>query len=468
MAVRGGDAGQPGAARLLALLRVRLRVLGRDPERQRAALPRRPLHHSPLPEHPPLAPRGHRAGPRRAAGAGPRAHPGPGPERRPAPLARRLHLLELPLRERSRLRQQHPPRRPRALHPRRAALRERAGLLHRSPVRERAQGLSREQHQHQLDLGLRHLRHPARLHLQALESHRLLPEHQPRQQVLHLRRGHRRCARAVLLPRGRPCLLRRGAVEILSGRSRWRALGVGASCLLHVGLIAGVLSAERWIRAELLRPPVLVAELVTATSDAPPPEPPIKKPVPKPAPRMLSHLPLPRLPFTRPASSTPAAPPPPAPAAPTVNEPAVSNAPSPQSVAVAPSTSAVGPSPAAAGATEGAGPSALPSTAVASAPSGEAAPGSITRSARPQGGYQVRPSYPSTALRQGIQGTTLLKVHVLIDGRVGDVLVQQTAGHPDLDQAAIEAVRRWRFEPARRGNDPVAMWVLLPVEFQIR
>ena len=257
-------------------------------------------------------------------------------------------------------------------------------------------------------------------------------------------------------------------MEILSGLSRWRAFGVGASCLLHVGLIAGVLATERWIRTELLRPPVLLAELVRATSDAPPPEPPIKKPAPKPAPRLLSHLPLSRLPFTQPAPSTPAAPPPLAPPAPTVSEPAVSNAPSPPSVAVAPSTSAVGASPAAAGTTEGAGRSAPTSTAVASAPSGEAAPSSITRSARPQGGYQVRPSYPSSALRQGIQGTTLLKVHVLIDGRVGDVLVQQTAGHPDLDQAAVEAVRRWRFEPARRGNDPVAMWVLLPVEFQIR
>ena len=256
-------------------------------------------------------------------------------------------------------------------------------------------------------------------------------------------------------------------MEILSGWSRWRALGVGASCLLHVGLIAGVLSAERWIRADFLRPPVLLAELVTAISDAPSPEPAIKTPVPKP--RLLSHLPLPRLPFTRPAPSTPAAPPPPAPAAPTVTEPpAASSAPLPPSVAVASSTSAFGASPAAAGATEGAGRSSLPSTAVASAPSGEAASGPITRSARPQGGYQVRPSYPSSALRQGIQGTTLLKVHVLIDGRVGDVLVQQTAGHPDLDQAAVEAVRRWHFEPARRGNDPVPMWVLLPVEFQIR
>ena len=255
-------------------------------------------------------------------------------------------------------------------------------------------------------------------------------------------------------------------MEILSGLSRWRVIGVGASCLLHVALITGVLHAEHWIRTDLVRPPVLLAELVTAASDAPPPEPPIKKPVPKPIPRLLSHLP--RLPFTQPAPSPPAAPPPPE-APPATEPPPTSSAPAAPSVAETSSASTVSGPPAAPAATEGVGRSAAPpSTAVASVPSGEAAAGPITRSARPQGGYQVRPSYPSSALRQGIQGTTLLKVHVLIDGRVGDVLVQQTAGHPDLDQAAVEAVRRWRFEPARRDNDPVAMWVLLPVEFQIR
>ena len=54
------------------------------------------------------------------------------------------------------------------------------------------------------------------------------------------------------------------------------------------------------------------------------------------------------------------------------------------------------------------------------------------------------------------------------DVRVGDVIVQETAGHPDLDEAAAEAVRRWRFDPARRGSDPVAMWVLQPVEFRLK
>jgi protein TonB len=92
----------------------------------------------------------------------------------------------------------------------------------------------------------------------------------------------------------------------------------------------------------------------------------------------------------------------------------------------------------------------------------------ITQRAIPQGGYQHRPAYPSSARRLGVQGTTLLNVLVADDGRVANVIVKQSAGHPDLDQAAAEAVRRWRFEPARRGTEKVAMWVQLPVEFRLR
>jgi protein TonB len=92
----------------------------------------------------------------------------------------------------------------------------------------------------------------------------------------------------------------------------------------------------------------------------------------------------------------------------------------------------------------------------------------ITRVAQPTGGYQVRPGYPSSARRLGIQGTTMLRVHVLDDGRVGEIIVDQSAGHADMDQVAADAVRRWRFEPARRGEEKVAMWVRIPVEFKLR
>jgi TonB family protein len=88
--------------------------------------------------------------------------------------------------------------------------------------------------------------------------------------------------------------------------------------------------------------------------------------------------------------------------------------------------------------------------------------------ARPLGGYQVKPRYPESARRAGAQGVTTLRVRVLENGRVGEVLVEQSAGFRDLDFAAVDAVRKWLFEPARQGKYPVSVWVLLPVKFELR
>jgi len=89
------------------------------------------------------------------------------------------------------------------------------------------------------------------------------------------------------------------------------------------------------------------------------------------------------------------------------------------------------------------------------------------KSSRPAGGYQVKPWYPESARQEGIQGTTELKVLVRANGSVGQVLVAKSAGHFDLDRAAVEALKTWRFEPARRGKEPVAVWVMIPVEFRL-
>jgi periplasmic protein TonB len=88
--------------------------------------------------------------------------------------------------------------------------------------------------------------------------------------------------------------------------------------------------------------------------------------------------------------------------------------------------------------------------------------------ARPLGGYQVKPRYPVSARRAGAQGITLLKLRVLENGKVGEVQIEQSAGHADLDNAAVDAVKRWLFEPARMGKIPVAVWVLLPVKFELQ
>ncbi|HUR72279.1 MAG TPA: energy transducer TonB, partial [Candidatus Limnocylindrales bacterium] len=95
--------------------------------------------------------------------------------------------------------------------------------------------------------------------------------------------------------------------------------------------------------------------------------------------------------------------------------------------------------------------------------SGEA----LSGMAKPLGGYQVKPRYPESAKRIGAQGVTTLRVRVLETGRVSEVLVEQTAGFRDLDIAATEAVKKWLFEPARRGKEAVSVWVLLPVKFEL-
>jgi TonB family protein len=100
---------------------------------------------------------------------------------------------------------------------------------------------------------------------------------------------------------------------------------------------------------------------------------------------------------------------------------------------------------------------------VGGAGSGEA----VSGLARPLGGYQVKPLYPESARKAGAQGITLLKLRVLENGKVGEVQIEQSAGHPDLDMAAADAVRRWLFEPARMGKQPIAVWVLLPVKFEL-
>jgi protein TonB len=92
----------------------------------------------------------------------------------------------------------------------------------------------------------------------------------------------------------------------------------------------------------------------------------------------------------------------------------------------------------------------------------------LTAFARPLGGYQVKPRYPDSARRAGAQGTTLLKLRVLENGKVGNVEIERSAGHRDLDTAAAEAVKKWLFEPARMGKEPVAVWVLLPVRFELQ
>jgi protein TonB len=75
--------------------------------------------------------------------------------------------------------------------------------------------------------------------------------------------------------------------------------------------------------------------------------------------------------------------------------------------------------------------------------------------------------YPLIARRNGVEGTVRLKVLVTRDGRAAHVQLEQSSGSSALDSAALEAVRNWQFAPARRGQDTVESWVLVPVVFKL-
>ncbi len=115
----------------------------------------------------------------------------------------------------------------------------------------------------------------------------------------------------------------------------------------------------------------------------------------------------------------------------------------------------------------GSGASGRAGSGLAAAGTSDASVAGVTSFARPLGGYQTKPRYPESARTAGIEGTSLLRFVVLADGLVGTVNVERSAGHPDLDRAAIDAVKTWRFEPARRGKEPVAVWVTMPVRFEL-
>ncbi|MDB4989867.1 MAG: Outer rane receptor protein [Myxococcaceae bacterium] len=76
------------------------------------------------------------------------------------------------------------------------------------------------------------------------------------------------------------------------------------------------------------------------------------------------------------------------------------------------------------------------------------------------------PEYPSSHLGHGEHPTVVLKVTILADASIADINVEHTAG-VDFDEAAITAVRAWRFEPAHRGLEPIASRIGIAVHFEL-
>lgn len=77
------------------------------------------------------------------------------------------------------------------------------------------------------------------------------------------------------------------------------------------------------------------------------------------------------------------------------------------------------------------------------------------------------PLYPTEAYEKGQEGVVQLLVSVTGQGTVATLKVHRSSGVESLDQAALKAVRDWKFQPATYRGRPVASKVLVPVGFQI-
>jgi protein TonB len=100
-------------------------------------------------------------------------------------------------------------------------------------------------------------------------------------------------------------------------------------------------------------------------------------------------------------------------------------------------------------------------------PVAPAAPVPIADRSSPRPASSPAPRYPRDAQRRGETGTVLVRVHVGADGEPGSVDLVEGSGSRSLDRAAVDAVRRWRFEPAIRNGQAVAGTVQIPITFSL-
>lgn len=204
---------------------------------------------------------------------------------------------------------------------------------------------------------------------------------------------------------------------------------------LHALVALALLSYEPSRSALFAATPIMV-DLITPLKVEPKPDPPVeipplkRKPVVKPRPKPPEPLPVITAPVEAP-SPVVAPPPPPEPPAPPEPEPAP----------------------------------------VVTAPVPAPAPAPVVPVTPPvfNADYldNPPPAYPALSRRLGEQGRVILRVLVSSAGRADEVQIRASSGHARLDEAARDTVRGWKFVPAKRGAQPVAAWVLVPISFRL-
>ena len=78
-----------------------------------------------------------------------------------------------------------------------------------------------------------------------------------------------------------------------------------------------------------------------------------------------------------------------------------------------------------------------------------------------------KPPYPALSRRLGEQGKVVIRVLIGADGKAQQAQVHSSSGFDRLDQAGLQTVMKWQFEPGKRGGIPEAMWFNVPLIFKM-
>jgi len=212
--------------------------------------------------------------------------------------------------------------------------------------------------------------------------------------------------------------------------NRPSALGLGTVVGLHALVFWALLQMNVVRLPEALA--VLTVDLIKPPEVVKPPEP----PPPPPQPRPVEKRPEPR-PVQQPVQLA-----------------APEESPAPPSVAVPPAPTFIEPLP------------------PIQAPPPPPAPVQTVQTVQPRFDadylFNPKPPYPALSRRMGEEGRVVLRVQVRADGSAGEVQVHASSGSPRLDQSALDTVRRWKFVPARRGDEAIAASVLVPIVFSLK
>jgi len=80
----------------------------------------------------------------------------------------------------------------------------------------------------------------------------------------------------------------------------------------------------------------------------------------------------------------------------------------------------------------------------------------------------IRPTYPEIAQEAGIEGIVIVQAFIDKKGRVKETLILKGVPNTGLDEAAMEAIRKTRFRPAKQRERAVGVWISIPVNFKLK